>query len=251
VPSFSSTTATLTVTPGSATISPRLFSATAAAAVLRGGAVSFSIGQSLGTAETVPSLNRLQRSIPYYNKDGTPTAKAQIDYQRNCEATEAAFAGINNRVDDLAALLAQIQAAMDIATGAATKATEVDDLLTVALGFVDPVNVLSATSDGTITIEAHTRVYGDGTSVAVDAGTVTGFAPGDYVSVIYQDAARAGGAVSYSGTTSAVVQTGSRHVVGQVTIPALGSPASMGAGTVAPGYVPPENIAFDIQYTFF
>ena len=248
MPSFTATTAVVTLTGGAATFIPPRFSADAARLVLTPGTASWSIGLDTSTADTTPTLSRLKEAVRYFDEGGRPTINMQLHWQRTMEAIELAFSGLTGRVDDIDSLLAQIQAANALATAASGTATEVNDRVNVALGFVDPVNVLSAASSGAITIAAHDRIYGDGTTVAVNSGSVSGFAPGDYVSVYYQDAGHAGGAVTYYGTTSAVVQSGSRHVVGQVTVPAIGAPSASGAGVTAPGYTPPVDITFDIPY---
>ena len=100
--------------------------------------------------------------------------------------------------------------------------------------------LLTANSDGVVSISAHSRVYTTGsteTSVTVNAGSVSGFAPGAFVRVFYNDAARVGGAVAYQGTTAEVTQTGDTHVIGGVLIPEVGSPPATGEGTTPPGYV--------------
>ncbi len=136
-------------------------------------------------------------------------------------------------------ILNEIQAVLAVAQAADAKASSVQTTVSLANSYVEPSSVLSAASDGTITIAAHTRVYGD-TSVSVDGGSITGFAQGAFVQVYYDDAAREGGAVSYQGTTSLVSQEGARHIVGGVTIPATGEPPVEGQGPRPPGYVPQE-----------
>lgn len=80
---------------------------------------------------------------------------------------------------------------------------------------------------GQVVIAAHTRFYGDGTSVDVDGGTIsTGEAAGSVLRFYYDDSQHAGGAVTYLYTvdpTAAPIQSGARHVVGKVEIPASGT----------------------------
>ena len=77
---------------------------------------------------------------------------------------------------------------------------------------------------GNVTIAAHRRYYGDGTSVAVDGGSLaTGELNPSVVFVYYDDTRRAGGAVTYEWSTTPPVQAGTRHVVGRVEIPAAGT----------------------------
>lgn len=166
-----------------------------------------------------------------------PTAQMQLHWQRTMESIEKAFQALSGQVTDLSGIVAQIQAANALAAAANANAVAAKASIDIANSFTNPTSVVSATNDGTVTIIAHARVYGDGTSVAVNSGSVTGFASGDYVTVFYDDAARVGGAVAYQGTRTAVAQVGNRHIVGQVTIPAAGEPAADGISPTAPGYV--------------
>jgi len=199
-----------------------------------------SLGPSGGgsVVVTAPKLDRLQRLIRYFNADGTPTEKMALDWQNTMEAIEAALAGLTNQVGNIEAILAQIQAANDLASAANQTANAASANISITNSYTDPVSVLTANSDGLITIAAHTRIYGDGTSVAVNGGTVGGFGQGQYVSVYYDDAARAGGAVVYQGSTSPIAQSGSTHSVGQISIPYAGQPPASGGGVSPPGYVP-------------
>jgi hypothetical protein len=103
--------------------------------------------------------------------------------------------------------------------------------------------LISASSTGTITIQTHTRVYGDPTlnpnvSVTGQIGMSTGAASGDTVRVFYNDPTRAGGAVTYQFTIDPAappVQTGDTHSVGSVIIPSTGT--SGGKYVKPPGYV--------------
>lgn len=105
--------------------------------------------------------------------------------------------------------------------------------------FTNPVGVVTAQEDGKIFIADHTRIYGDGSSVAVQGGVVTDFTNSDVVTIYYIDTALAGGVVEYLGSLSAVPQVSGYHVVGQVTIPLVGDPDVGGAGPTAPGYTAP------------
>lgn len=93
----------------------------------------------------------------------------------------------------------------------------------------------------TATISAHTRVYGDGVSVAVGGGTVTGLAFSTIYFIYYDDAGRDGGAVTYQAATAYADACPSqsapnRHFVGAVTTPANGDPPSDGEPATAPGW---------------
>jgi len=187
---------------------------------------------------TAPLLDRLQRQVSYFNQDGTPTAKMQLDWQNTMESIEAALGGLTGQVGDVRTLVEQIQAALKLAGVALDAASQTQAQVSIASSYTDPSSVLTASSDGTIQIAAHERVYGDGARVSVLAGSVGGFNPGDYVSVYYDDATRMGGAVTYQGTTNAIAQGGNRHSLGQIAIPAAGEAPSTGGGVAAPGYTP-------------
>lgn len=161
----------------------------------------------------------------------------QLIQQRNAEAIEAALEALTQQVSDNTVLLNEIRAAQLLAQSANDTATSVSNSVTLTASYPTPSDILTASSSGSILISAHTRVYGN-TSVAVNAGSVSGFAPGDYVQVFYDDAARAGGAVTYQGTTDLISQSGSTHIVGGVTIPQEGEPPAQGQPTPPPGYVP-------------
>jgi len=142
-------------------------------------------------------------------------------------AAQAAAAAANGAAGDAAAQAAAAQAQAD---AQAREAALVNS-------YIDPGSVLSS-SPTTISIMAHTRIYGDGTSAPVNAGSVAATATGDTDYVFYSDPARGGGPVTYQVSTDAPVQGGDIHVVGAVTIPAAGTQPG-GQGPRAPGYVQP------------
>ena len=174
-------------------------------------------------------LPRMQRAITYFDGSGQATPQMQQHWQRAMERIEARFAAVTAALEASALAATAMQAALAVQS--------TSDL---TQSYINPVGVLTAASSGTITIAAHARIYGT-VSVSVNSGSVSGFVPGNYVTIFYQDTARTGGAVTYQGTTSAVAQTGSTHIVGQVQIPAAGAADVAGAGPVAPGYNPPPD----------
>lgn len=98
-----------------------------------------------------------------------------------------------------------------------------------------------AGSDVTVTISAHTRHYGDGTSVSVSGGSITGLAYSTSYWVGYVQPSRAGGSVTYAAATSIQGNgiTADYHFVGAVVTPAaLGGPVD-GLPVVPPGGVIP------------
>lgn len=97
-----------------------------------------------------------------------------------------------------------------------------------------------AGTDATASISAHTRVYGDGTSVAVNAGTVLHLLYSTNYWIYYDQASRAGGAVTYAASTAPIGnRPPDQHFVGAISTPAaLGAPSN-GHGANPPGYAAP------------
>jgi hypothetical protein len=197
------------------------------------------------------SLERMRRGVPIVSSAGMPTESYALMDEKRIRQLEA----VVNAQGDLIAQILAAQAAADAANAAATAANAAAE---AAQASADSVGVVAedlslqnsyatgltvtATDAGasvTISISAHTRVYGDGTSVAVNAGSLTGIPYSVNRWVYYDQASRAGGAVTYIAATSAQAQTGDRHVVGAVATPASGAPPSDGNPIRAPGYLEP------------
>lgn len=166
------------------------------------------------------------------------------------EAIETAF----NQLADTVAAVAAAQAAADAANAAAaaadaaaasaqTAADNVEASSALANSYTTGLTITAtdAGSNVTISISAHTRVYGDGTSVSVNAGSITALAYSTAYYLFYDQASRAGGAVTYQAST-AIQGNGTaanRHFVGAVTTPAaLGSPVG-GNPVRPPGFAEP------------
>jgi hypothetical protein len=201
-------------------------------------------GTGADLSVTTPTLDRLTRFDTLLEGQG-PSTRFQLIWQQTMEAIEAAFAALTTQVGDNSNLISQIQAALSLAAAANDNAVATASEVTLANSYINPVGVLTASNDGTVNVAAHQRIYGDGTAVTVDAGSVTGQAPGSAVTIFYADAARIGGAVSYQATAAAVPQTGNTHIVGQVLSPAVGEPPAPGSGPSAPGYTPPDPYTYD------
>jgi hypothetical protein len=191
------------------------------------------------TDVSVPTLDRLAQFDQLLNRDGTPSVRFMTIWQFMCEQIEASFGAQQDQITDLTAIVSrlnnvetQAQAAVD--TAAATAAT-----VELTNSWAEGLTLTPATS-GTITISAHSRYYSATNFVAVNSGSVSGFAANDLVYIYYDDTARAGGAVSYQATTGLVAQEGARHIVGQAQIPPSGAVAVEGVGAYPPGYFPPE-----------
>ena len=196
-------------------------------------------GDGTALAVTAPTLNRLTRYEQLTNPDGTPSVRLMAIWQEAMDKIEGAFAALSTQVGDNTTLLNQIRAAQALARAANDNAEAVSQRTSLSSSYTDPVSVLTASSDGSVAIAAHNRVYGDGSSVSVSSGSISGFAGGDYVTIYYVDAGREGGAVTYQATKQPVAQEGATHIVGQVTIPVTGT--ATGSGTTAPGYNPPSG----------
>lgn len=229
MPSLTYTPGALTLTGGTFNPAPIRFGYTAGRLTLTGGTFNAGVNLSATDGDRLP---RLQRQETYFGEGGKPTPQMQLHWQRFAERIERRF-------DDIESVLAAVQAAQAAAAAAQQTANATQAVISLTDSYTNPVSILTAASDGTVTIAAHSRVYGDGTSVSVNSGTVTG--QSGNTTIYYTDPARAGGAVTYRGTTSPIAQTGDTHIVGQVTIPAAGQPATTGAGPSAPGYTPPST----------
>lgn len=154
-------------------------------------------------------------------------------------------------VNDQAQLVADIafsiqQAGIAIITAGDAKAAAQAAAAEAALvnSYVTPATVLSSkvdpadTTKADIIIANHSRVYGDGTTVAVTGTTLTGLALASNYYITYLDASRHGGAVSYTVTTDYLQagQGNNRHLVGNIDTPADASaPPSVGGGSRPPG----------------
>lgn len=133
--------------------------------------------------------------------------------------------------------------AADTAQGAADNtAKETSIVNSYVNDFTPPL--LSVTPAGVVTIGAHKRVYGDSSidpTVSVNAATVNTMATaGQVVRIYYDDPSRSGGNVTYQWTidpSPVPVQSGNRHSVGVVTVPAAGGGNSDGNWIRPPGYV--------------
>lgn len=191
-------------------------------------------------------LPRLPRDSEIVDGKGMPSFKMQLWWNELARNLETAFDGLEETVTAVAAAQAAADTANAAAAAADTAATNAqtaaDDAaatsaLTTSGVTGAAVTATDAGASATINITAHTRVYGDGTSVAVNAGSVTGRAYSTLYYVYYDQASRAGGAVTYVSTTSqtTAAQTGNRHLVGQVTTPAAAAPDTSGDYVGAPG----------------
>jgi hypothetical protein len=246
LPSFPFTPGALVLTGGEFNPEPVRFTFTPGLLRLSGG--TFNIGPTLsnGLAALLAAvLDTLSAGEAIVDQQGRPTRRFQQIWQNAMDAIKDAFTAQGGSITELQAIYAGINAAQATGATAIQTANDTRAEINLTTSYTDPVGVGTASSAGTVTIAAHDRVYGDETSVSVNAGSVSGFASRAYVTVYYTDPAREGGAVAYSGTTGAVSQTGDTHIVWQGSIPAVGEADSSGTGPTAPGYTPPDPNTYD------
>lgn len=238
MPSLSVTPATYVLSWGDVTTQPARESIGALVLAFTGGTAVAGPSSNLSGSVTTPKLDRIRRQEELIKPDRTAATRLQRIWQRSMEAIEQAFAGQQSQITDLSTIVARLEAAEAQAAAAQAQAASTAAADALAKSFPSPTDVLSANSAGTITITAHTRVYGDGASVAVNGGSLSGWTQGQFVQVYYDDAGRAGGTVSYQGTVDVIAQAGARHIVGGVAIPLAGEVPVDGIPPFPPGYVP-------------
>lgn len=191
-------------------------------------------------------LTPLQQGVPIVDREGRPTPAFMQPLQQQLTALKdavnqlLALPEIQAALEDLDTATQAAQTAADAANAAAEATAAASSLAT---SYVTGLT-LSAQDAGasvTLTISNHTRVYGDGTSVAVTGGTITGVPYSTIARVFYDQPSRAGGSVTYQWTSSAetAAQTGNRHSVGAVTTPAALDPPVSGNPIYPPGFALP------------
>jgi len=191
-------------------------------------------------------LPRIQNNTPIVDSRGYVTLTFQLWWQNAMEQIETAINGVQSALDAAAAAdaaAANADAAAVAAQTAADTAQGVADQVAADSSLANSYTTgltIDATDVGasvTIAMSAHTRVYGDGTSVAVSAGNITGLAYSTSYWVGYVDAARTGGAVTYTSSTS-IQGNGTAanyHFVGAVVTPAAAGPPETGVPVLPPG----------------
>ena len=190
--------------------------------------------------------NKLQRGVPIVDRNGQPTASFQLYWQQAIDGLQSQITAIADAQAAAAAANAAAAAAQTAAdnadtaaTSAQTAADEANANTAITASYVTGLTLTGtdAGSNVTVSISAHTRVYGDATSVSVSSGSVTALAYSTVYYIYYDQPSRAGGAVTYQATTSSATaaQTGDRHTVGSVTTPAAAAPPTDGNGVAPPG----------------
>lgn len=190
-------------------------------------------------------LPRLQTSTAYTDKDGKPTTPFTRFWDQAMTLIEANVNGIQDALDaagiaqaaavSAASDAAAAQASADAAAAAGTGSSALQSLVNSGVNNACTIGAFDAGSDATVTVSANTRYYGDGTSVAVNSGSVTGVAYGlDAALIYYDDPTRAGGAVTYHVTIDPLLATPTpmhpnRHYVGSVPTPSALDPPNVGS----------------------
>lgn len=121
--------------------------------------------------------------------------------------------------------------------------TTVDNLRRIG-SHTEPTSIFTATDAGVLTIADHTRVYADGTTLAVTGATVTGLLNNTWYGVYYDDTTLADTTPTYVVTTSIdqtpAAKAAGRHFCGLILTPKAasgvivesGGTYSTGSGTV-------------------
>lgn len=151
---------------------------------------------------------------------------------------------------DLTAAQADIASTQSDLANTVTDLTNAVRSMKIGLSWTSPGAILSAAdvgSDCTITIANHTRKYGDGSSLSITGGTITGRAFSTTYYVYYTDSSMSDTTPNFLSTTNpntaAPNATTGRHFCGAITTPADGGGGTSG-GTEPPGgdYGGPESI---------
>lgn len=200
-------------------------------------------------------IERLPASYALVDAQGRPNRAFSEWWEKmasQLEAQEASQDTLLAQISEILGLTADLDAAVTAAQAAADSAAAdaataqavadgADSIASLTNSGVAGVNVLSATDaggDATITVAAHTRLYGNGSSLAI-AGPVaiTGLAYATAYYVYYDDPTRADTTPDYQTTTSetTAAQTGDRHLVGLVTTPAALAAPTGGRNVRPPG----------------
>lgn len=153
------------------------------------------------------------------------------------------IAAAESQIGALAAAVAAQAAATAAAASAAAANAAADEVATnaaLANSFATGLTIAAtdAGASATISITAHTRVYADGVTVAVNAGNLTGLAYGTSYWIAYDQASRLGGAVTYVAYTTSqgnATINADRHFVGAVITPEAGGLDNGGRSVLPPG----------------
>jgi hypothetical protein len=182
------------------------------------------------------------------------TDVAWNDTSGNTTIVDATFRGkFADVLTTKQALINKITAqAKVLADAAQSTADTVNRNDSISTSWTSPGTILSATdagSNATVTIANHTRKYTNVSSVSVTGASLTALSYSTTYYVYYDDANRAGGAVTYHSTTdpnnALPGAAAGRHYCGKITTPASGGSgttggvdAPSGGGGVQGGQIP-------------
>lgn len=166
---------------------------------------------------------------------------------------QTSYNQLSQIVADVTSALTQAGVAVDTSVSAASAANAASlavisttKELALLESYVSPMDFLSAVGvshilgdDATITIPSHSRLYGDGTIVTVNGGSIDGKNLGTRLFIYYDDPTQAGGSVNYHTTTDPLNagQSRGRHFVGVIT-----TPATVAAGTTTGVTILPPRV---------
>jgi hypothetical protein len=188
-------------------------------------------------------LPRLSAGGAIVDGQGRPTAAFLSWWAQFADRieTEVGALAAAQAAQDAAAAANSAAAAANAAAGAAQGVADgLAALAALQASFVSAGTTLTGSDDGTsarASVSAHTRLYGDGSTVAVAGGSVGGLGFSANAYLYYDQASRAGGAVAYAATSdfAAAQPTATqpdRHYVGVVTLPADGGADTAGVPNI-------------------
>lgn len=194
-------------------------------------------------------MTRLIARLRDFNVKGVPSAVLTWS-QRVAEQIESQFATQQTQITDLATTQANLAATQaDLASTQSDLAATQSDLsdtvvrLKIGLSSTAPTAILSSSDTGTnakITVAAHTRIYGDGSTLAITGPTdITGLSYGTLYAVYYDDTTLSDTTPAYVATTTLTDaqanKAAGRHFCGNITTATAGGAATSGDGPRPPG----------------
>lgn len=192
-------------------------------------------------------LARLPRNVSIVDANGLPSATFQKWWQSQVQDIELALNSLQDAIDAIAAAQAAADAANAAAAtaeAAAASAQGAADAATLEQNLINSyvtgatITATDAGANVSVSVSSHTRVYGDGSTLAISGATLTGLAYSTLYYLYYIDATRADTTPTIQATTSQVTaaQTGDTHLIGSVT-----TPAAAGAPTGGKYVSPPRT----------
>jgi hypothetical protein len=175
---------------------------------------------------------------------GLTSPVAWNDTSGNTAIVDATFRGkftdvLTTKQALLNAISAASKALADAAQSTASTAKKNDKISASATVPSVVVSASDAGTSATITVAAHTRQYGDGTTLAVAGGSITGLPYSTLHAIYYDDPTTANASPTYSVTTTLKNaqpnMADGRHYVDQITTPASGGGSTSGSGIKPPG----------------